>query len=115
MNIFDQLQDNAFDLVSSTIGYSATWLPKAGGPSKTARVLYNDPSEKQESANVSYEVEAPFIEWKKGDFEGLAEATQINNMEVLDVTVKGVVVRMIVKALKKLFDGGTYKAYVEIV
>jgi hypothetical protein len=115
MNIFDHLQDNAFDLVASTMGYPATWTPKAGGALQTAQVLYNDPSEKKDQANVDYEMEAPFVEWKKGDFAGLAEATQNNNMEVLHVTVKGVVVQMIVKSLKKLFDGSNYKAYVELV
>lgn len=112
MNIFDQLQDNAFNVVTTTMGYPATWQPKAGGPEQSGRVLFNDPSEKQEKAGVDYEVEQTFIEWKKGEFPGLAESTADNGMESISISGVGDVILL---SMKGIFDGKTYKATVQVV
>jgi hypothetical protein len=83
-NIFDRLEEQAFDVVTKTMGYVATWQP-ATGALQTAEVLYYNPDEKQNFSQVDFEPQVPYMEYRKGFFEGLKEA--IDNKEVAVVTI----------------------------
>jgi hypothetical protein len=55
MAAFDNLQDNLFKQVKTTMGYAATWAPSAGGDVQTAIVLYNGPTEKEKLFSADYD------------------------------------------------------------
>lgn len=108
-NIFDDLQDGAFDVVTNTMGYDATWEPSEGGATRTVRVLFNNPTETRKLSGVEYDPYRWEMEYKEGDFDGLKASVDANNVEV--VTVKGheCYVRRIVAKL----DGRTFIAEME--
>lgn len=108
-NIFDTMQDAAFDVVTSTMGYDATWTPSAGGPQQTARVLLKKPTEKRsyENETIDFEPNAYMVEYKEGDFptlksivDAIAEATSAEVMNVNGIDYY-------VKSLPQKWDGKT--------
>ena len=109
-NIFDGLQDNCFDVVTTTMGYDATWSPSVGGPTQTARVLFNNPTESRKLSEVEYDPYAYRMEYKMGVFNGLKESADANGTEV--VTIKGQQYNVRQVAAKN--DGNTLIAVLEI-
>jgi hypothetical protein len=88
MNIFDSMQDLVFDTISETMGTECTWQPlDVLQPLRTAKVLYNAPSESKMLAGVEYNPIHHHIEFKKGDLPGLFESARNGHFET--VTVNG--------------------------
>lgn len=112
MNLFDCLQSSMFDTVSNIMGDDATWTPKAGGSEKTAKVLYNGPTEKERLFSADYDPDKLTMEYKLDDFDGLFEASRIkNSMEVVVIINIG---EFYVKSVKKKWDGKTFEAQLEL-
>lgn len=109
-NIFDGLQDTTFDVVTTTMGYDATWSPSAGGPTKTGRVLFNNPTESKKISEVEYDPYAYRMEYKKGVFNGLKQSADSNGTEI--VTIKGQ--QYYVRQVAAKHDGNTLIAVLEI-
>lgn len=110
MNLFDQLQQSTFNVVTNTMGYAAVWIPSVGGAAKTAQVLYNGPSDNEKVLDATFSPDTAFMEYKKGDLDGLKEATDNNNFESIQITGIG---KFVVKSFDLKYDGKTLKAWLE--
>lgn len=110
-NLFDDLQDASFDVVTNTYGYDATWSPSEGGDDVVARVLFNNPTNKQKLSGVEYDPYHYKMEYKKGDLPGLKEAIDKTGTET--VTIQGQ--QYYVRQVLTLFDGRTMEATLEPV
>lgn len=108
-NPFDSLQSTMFSTVANTMGYDATWTPKAGGSEKTAKVLYNGPTEKEKLFSAEYDPDKLMMEYKLNDLAGLFEAARSKNtteeVEIIDIGT------FYVKSVKKKWDGSTFEAH----
>lgn len=112
MSLFDALQDSMFGTVTSTMGYDATWTPRAGGPAQTAKVLYNGPTEKEKLFSADYDPDKLKMEYKIGDFTGLFEAAQPNTaMEEISIAGIG---DFYIKSISRKWDGKTFEAQLEL-
>ena len=106
MNIFDSLKKQAFDVVTDTMGYNATWLSES--ILYNARVGFKDPSEKQELSGIdSWNPDEPFMEYRIGFFEELK--TKVDNAGTEFVTIEGIGYFAVVKVETK-YDGETFIA-----
>lgn len=106
MNIFDSLKKQTFDVITSTMGYNATWV--SGSDTFTARVGYKDPSEKQELSGIdSWNPDEPFMEYRVGFFENLKYRVDSGLPEF--VTIEGIGYFAVVE-VKTKFDGETFVA-----
>ena len=113
MNPFDNLQSAMFGTVSNTMGYDAVWLPKSGGSQKTARVLYNGPTEKERLFSADYDPDKLMMEYQLNDFPGLYEAGRSRDTtEQVDIYGIG---SFSVKSVKKKWDGKTFEAQLEVI
>ncbi|HJT73278.1 MAG TPA: hypothetical protein VJ720_04645 [Chitinophaga sp.] len=111
MTFFDEIQNTAFDIVTSTFGYTASWLPSEGGPEQSATVLYKDATEKHELSNVDYIVERYVMEYKEGDFTGLKEAVARGENESVKIIVADTVTLLfMVRKTETKYDGKTITA-----
>ena len=79
MSWFDGLGDAAFSTVQKVMGDDATWN------GITAKVLFNDPTGKEEILQQEYDVPKPSIEYRKGTFTGLFELVEQNKRETVEV------------------------------
>lgn len=108
MTYFDEIQDTAFDIITGTFGYAATWLPSEGGPEQSATVLYKDATDKHELSNVDYMVERYVMEYKAGDFTGLKEAVARGDNESVKIIVDNdVTLLFMVRRIESKYDGKT--------
>lgn len=108
MTFFDEIQNTAFDIVTSTFGYSASWLPSDGSSEQTAIVLYKDSTEKHPLSNVDYIVERYVMEYKEGDFVGLKEAVARGENESVKIVMDGAVTLLfMVRKTETKYDGKT--------
>lgn len=108
MTFFDDIQNTAFDIVTNTFGYAATWLPSDGGPEQTATVLYKDATDKHELSNVDYIVERYVMEYKEGDFTGLKEAIARGDNENVTISInEEVTLSFLVRRIESKYDGKT--------
>jgi len=106
MNIFDSLKKQAFDVVTDTMGYNATWLSES--ILYNARVGFKDPSEKQELSGIdSWNPDEPFMEYRIGFFEELK--TKVDSAGTEFVTIEGVGYFAVVE-VKTKYDGETFIA-----
>lgn len=111
MTFFDEIQNTAFDIVTSTFGYTASWLPSEGGPERSATVLYKDSTEKHELSNVDYIVERYVMEYKEGDFTGLKEAVARGENESVKIIVdNSTTLLFMVRKTETKYDGKTIMA-----
>lgn len=111
MNLFDNLQITLFNTVTGTMGYTATWLPTAGGEQQTATVLYKGPTEKEKLAGVEFDPEGLKMEYQFGDFVGLKEAAGRTNREKVQIYgVAGTTLECYVTNVNELWDGKTFEA-----
>lgn len=109
-NIFDNLQDGLFNTTTRVFGYDAEWQPSAGGALQTARVHYKKPNEARDQfREVEYNPYIHEMEYKEGDFVGLAAAVRAGVSET--VTVNGA--DFYVREIKGHWDGKTYRAQLE--
>lgn len=110
-NPFDSLQSTMFSTVANTMGYDASWTPKAGGEAKTAIVLYNGPTEKEKLFSTDYDPDKLMMEYQLGDLPGLFEAGR-SKQTTEEVTITGIG-NFYVKSVKKKWDGKTFEAQLE--
>jgi len=85
-NLFDGPRSSAHDIVTYTMGFTATWTPLAGGPMQTARVLLNKPTQKSEISDMEYDAVLPKLEYLAGYFPGLADSVESNKSEVVIIS-----------------------------
>lgn len=111
MNLFDGLQNSMFATVANTMGYGCTWQPQTG-PSKTAIVLYNGPTEKEKLSNADYDPEKLRMEYQTGDLDGLFEAVRTNKARLEEITITDIGI-FYVKSVKKKWDGKNFEAQLE--
>ena len=113
MNPFDTIQAAAFDVVTTTFGYNATWTPANGGAAIAAKVLYKDATDKHGISDEDYEIERYKAEYKLEDFTGLKDLVDsADTMEHLQIElVDGVFTDFIVRQIKRKYDGKTFIAY----
>jgi len=128
-NLFDGLQNALFDTVTNTMGYTAWWLPTApgtdfnpadfkpadfltGGASslKTAKVLYNGPTERERLLDANFDPENIKMEYKHGDFDGLYETARESKFELIHIETIGY---FVIRSISKKWDGKTYNAKLE--
>lgn len=107
---FTRFQEKVFDIVSSTMGYDAEWIPVDGGSAVTGKVCFKDPHNDIELAGFPFTPRTHIAEWKQGDFAGLEVAfnTGTEQMTINDITYN-------VVHVKARWDGKTYMAVMERV
>jgi len=108
-NIFDSLKRQAFDIVTKTMGYDATWLSSESGSTiLTASVGYKDPSEKERLSGIdTWNPDQPFMEYRVDFFTGLK--ARVDNGQLEHVTIVGVGYFSVKEVLTSV-DGDTYVA-----
>jgi hypothetical protein len=112
MSLFDNLQTAMLGTVTNTMGYSATWVPKAGGEAQTATVLYNGPTEKEKLFSTDYDPDKLMMEYHINELPGLFDAGRSNSTtEEIEITGIGT---FYIKSVKKKWDGKTYEAQLEV-
>lgn len=111
-NPFDGLQNKLFKTASKFFGYTAEWLPTAGGALQTAKVLYKKPNEVRVlDTAFEYNPENHMMEYQEGDFVGLYESVREGAKEFVEV--EGT--RFYVEGVKAYWDGKTLRAELSIV
>lgn len=113
MNIFDSLKRAAFDTITRVMGYDAVWVSESG--TFTSEVGYKDPSEKQELSGIdSWNPNQPFMEYRKGFFDGLKESVDAGNPQFVTITQRNdsenIVGYFNVKEVQTKYDGETFIA-----
>lgn len=115
MNIFDNLKNSMVAVVTSVMGYTATWTPAGGGEMQTGKVLYKGPTEKEKLAGFEYDLNSITMEYKLGTFDDLQTSVDIRNREVVTImNIDGQNIDFYVKSVSRLFDGGMYEAYLQL-
>lgn len=115
-NIFDDLKANTFDVITQTMGYDAVWYHESiEEEGIKARVLFNDPSEKEEVAEHDYSYARPTIEYRKGVWNELKAATDRKQNTVVYVKQRYYYVLKVIgiKGTDSAVDGETYKAVLQ--
>jgi hypothetical protein len=110
-NTFDNLRNAAYDVVSKTMGYAASWIPSDDSGEKTARVLYKDPEAMKKLGSVEYNPKNYAMEYRAPDFTGLKESVDSGVTENVTIEGKG---DYYVRAVSTLWDGNTYLAILEL-
>ncbi len=104
-NLFDHLQDTAFNLVTKTMGYAASWTD-GQALTQNANVLLNDPTKTATILDQPFNPKMHLMEYKQGDFKGLFEL--VNSGKEHIVTINGM--NYGVLDVNSKFDGKTYVA-----
>ena len=102
---FDLLESTMMDVITNQFGYSASWSPSTGGDVKFAKVLFGDPTKAAFVQAAAFDGDTnPFMEYKKGDLDGLVEAVRdTKKKETVIIDSKQYRCRMV----KKKYDGDT--------
>jgi hypothetical protein len=109
-NLFDDAQNIAFDIVTKTMGYAATWTPSTGGSQQNANVLFKNPTAKYAlDGQAEYNPNRYIMEYKMGDLNGLV--TNVNQSIVETVNVNAV--DYYVRDVTAKYDGKTLIAILE--
>lgn len=107
-NIFDTLKIGAFDVVTKTMGHSASWTSSVSGITLFAQVGYKDSSEEQELSGIdSWDPEEPFMEYRIGMFQGLKYLVDQAVIQTVSIEGKGV---FEIRKIETKFDGDTFVA-----
>ncbi|MCO5238864.1 MAG: hypothetical protein M9904_02305 [Chitinophagaceae bacterium] len=105
-NIFDGMRDKAHDVVSNTMGYTASWLPSDstdGDEPLTARVLFNKPTDKEKVDGYEYDPYRYMMEYRNDFFPGLKDRVDSNRNET--VFISGI--EYYVRSIAAKYDGNT--------
>lgn len=106
MNLFDSIQDSAFNVVVNTFGGAASWLPSNSPDLVEGGILFKDATETAKLLEQPYNPKNCMMEFKKGDFPGLFELTAIGSEEIVKInTVNYGVLKVTSK-----WDGKTFFA-----
>jgi hypothetical protein len=117
---FQQAQIACFDTNLKLYGQDCTWEKSGGDVVDT--VLFNDPTKAAKFnvisgrglSHVGYDnadVVSPYIEYRKGQFDGLFELVY-NNAENQYVSTDGI--RFCCKSITSFFDGQTYRIALQV-
>lgn len=112
-NIFDRLQEQAFDITTQTMGYTATWQPMGSVEPLSGKVLFNNPEEDARYLGKSIEQTNPMMEYRKGVFPGLYEYMQVKTNDNPTVIINGesfFVIDITAKIDGKTFEASLQKA-----
>jgi hypothetical protein len=110
-NLFDSLQDAAHTVVANTMGYTASWTPSTGGgPTQTATVLFNKPTQKADITDEEFQDITPKMEYLDGDFVGLDDAVNSNKTEI--ITIAGI--DYVGYKVDRKYDGKTIIIHIQI-
>lgn len=94
------------------MGFSCSWAPSNGDPTKTATVHLRDPNKQEILSNVEYFPEHGYMEYFDGYLTGLKEAVD-NSRNKEYVTINGKTYG--VMKVTKDYDGRTYKAELKLM
>ena len=118
-NIFDTISKLAFGVVTTTFGYTATWIPLADAlTTHTAQVGYGEPTEGMsyhvKSMVDDYNVFNYWLEYRLGDFVGLMESVGNGNNgdeEVITIVTDTYPSgrSFLVQEVKAMVDGRSFK------
>ncbi|WP_153799070.1 hypothetical protein [Foetidibacter luteolus] len=125
-NIFDGIQNTAFDIVTQTFGYPAFWTPsqqdafspeftgefgeyglEPNGETQTAQILFKEPTEKFGLSDNDYEIDAYYMEYRKGTFLGLKSSVNAGSLETVTIETQDGPTDFFVKGIKAKYDGRT--------
>jgi hypothetical protein len=110
MNLFDNIQNQLYDVTTNVFGYDATWTPSGGGAQQTARVHFKKPTRPYKSYQTEYNPFEYLMEFKEGDFAGLVDAVRSGSPEPVEIEGKTYYCR----ELTSEFDGKTYYMKIEL-
>lgn len=112
-NLFDEIRDTLFDIVTNTIGYDATWIPSDGSNplGYKARVLFKYPEADRKLSGATYSSFNYEMEYRRDFFHGLKLSVNHTNTEVITVDGKNYYCRNV----DVLADGNTFKAQLELI
>lgn len=105
-NIFDDIRDKAHDVVTHTMGYTASWLPSGsplGTEPLTARVLFNKPTDEEKVGDYEYDPYKYKMEYRSNFLPGLKQNVDEGKMEVVTISGIGYYVRLV----NAKYDGNT--------
>lgn len=111
MNPFDAIQENAFDTVTATMGYDATWTPQGTTTEQTARILLKEPTQEYSQEGFRYTPFNYLMEYRRGFFNGLIDSARRNASEIVTIGENTYYVR----SVRAKYDGKTYVALLEII
>lgn len=98
---FTRFQRRAFDVVTRTMGFAATWN------SETVNVGFRNPTEEMRLAGVDYDPSAWTMEYRDDQFVGLeAAASARNSAEIVEIEGQEYWVRKVSRRL----DGRSFLA-----
>lgn len=109
-NLFDGLQAVTFNVVTATMGYTATWQPADGSPEQKGKVLFKNPTEGQKLADQEYDPYRYTMEYQRGIFDGLKQSVDANNVEEVTIGAASYYVRKV----DGKYDGKTMLATLEM-
>lgn len=109
-NLFDGMAAVTFNVVTATMGYTASWQPADGSPLQTAEVLFKKPTESQKLADQEYDPYRYTMEYRTGVFNGLKESVDANNVEEVSIGAASYYVRKV----DAKYDGKTMIATLEL-
>lgn len=104
---FEAMQQSAFDVITGTMGFAATWAPDGGGDEESATVLFQNPTEEMKIAGVDYDPGAWRMEYYLGDLPGLETAANARASKEV-IVIEGT--EYYVRKVHRKFDGKTFIA-----
>lgn len=106
---FDSLQKTAVGKVNNLYAEDASWTPSGGGPAKTGKILFENPTRAMQLTGMEFDPEAIIAEYFDNDFAGLAEASNAGTAEVIVINSVNYNVRQVLRK----YDGKTRLAVLE--
>lgn len=110
-NLFDDMRNGAFDRVTHTMGYTATWNPTQGGAPQSATVLFKDDTEAYQLEGSNYDPAQARMEYRAGQFAGLKASVDSRVKEVVTIAFDTGNIDYWVQRVDTIFDGRNYVAY----
>lgn len=108
-NLFDNVQRAAWGVVTTVMGYDATWQPADGSDLQTARVGYREPTKEYELAGIDYTPRTYLMEYQRPDFAGLFESVEAGDTEA--VTIDGS--SYLIRHIEVIDDGKNFRAVIQ--
>jgi hypothetical protein len=117
-NLFDKIQKGVFKVAHSTFGYMVSWAPSAGGETITAKVLFKEPTKKDETGGMQYSPFSYSMEFDKDDLPGFIDAVRNNDLEIVIIYEIGKTVdtgiEYYARTVESIWDGKTYMSLLEL-
>lgn len=106
---FDHLRNSVFFTAQRTFGYAASWVSLDEMQSWQGTVLFKHPAADYLLAGMELDPQRVYMEYLRGQFEGLAERVKSRaTIELEVVTVAGI--RYNVTSILEIRDGDTIRA-----